>query len=137
VKKTLFLTLEQKKKREKICEHWLVTRMDFTKVVYSDEKKFNLDGPDNWKSYQKQNQPGKRKKRQAGGGGIMCFGLIFSSGILCVKKITGKVTASSYQSLLSSFAVPLMFDLMGDDFLFQQDNCSVHVARSTLDFLEE
>ena len=32
--------------------------------------------------------------------------------------------------MLSSFTLPANFDLMGD-FLLQQDNCSVHIARST------
>ncbi len=40
-------------------------------------------------------------------------------------------------SILSSFALSAVFDLTGDDFIPQQDNCSIHVATSSLNLLEE
>ena len=52
----------------------------FCKSFFTDEKKFNLDGPDNWLSYhlKRENQP-KRQKPQQGGGGIMAHCTVLSN----------------------------------------------------------
>ena len=34
------------------------------------------------------------------------------------------------------YSIPIIRDLIGDDFVIQQDNCSVHVLSKTLEFLE-
>ena len=39
--------------------------------------------------------------------------------------------------MLRSYAVPFIRDLMGEDFIFQRDNCGVHIANVTLEFLDE
>ena len=119
------------------CERWIADRVDWQKVVFSDEKKFNLDGPDNWKTWMWKNEKLDRNNRQGGGGGIMFWGMLFSSGIVFVKKIDGRVTSTVYQQFLQKCALPVINDIMGDDFIFQQDNCSVHVSESSQNFFEE
>ena len=69
--------------------------------------------------------------------GIMVWGMMSPSEIISVTRINGRITAKPYRSMVSSFALPAIFDLMGNCFILQQDNCSVHVARSTLNFFEE
>lgn len=135
--KSIVLTKTHKENRVKICTNWICDRVNWKNVIFSDEKKFNLDGPDSWKSYQATNKSMLRCKRQQGGGGIMYWGMIFPGGFIAVKKLSGRITALKYQELLQSFALPIMRDTMADDFTFQQDNCSVHTAQSTMDFFEE
>ena len=54
-----------------------------------------------------------------------------------VTRINGEITTKTYWSMLPSLALPAIFDLMGEDFILQKDNCSVQVARSTPNFVEE
>ena len=56
-----------------IYQEWLKNRVDFSRVVMTDEKVFRLDGPDNWFSYygSKGNKQ-MRLLRQRGGSSIMC-----------------------------------------------------------------
>lgn len=136
-KQLISLTQKHREQRVKFCQKWIVDRIDWSKVVFTDEKKFNLDGPDNWKTYMRAGAISRRQKRQMGGGGVMFFGMIFPGGIMAVKRLVGRVTAVAYQQMLTSYAVPMMRDLLDDDFVLQQDNCSVHVAHSTLQLLEE
>ena len=41
------------------------------KTVFTDEKRFSLDGPDNWSTWMKTKNDDKIIKRQMGGGGLM------------------------------------------------------------------
>ncbi len=66
----------------------------------------------------------------------MVWGIMFPSGIISVIRTNGRVTAKKQKSAPSSFALVANFDLMEDYFILQQGNCSVHVARSILDFFE-
>ena len=44
---TIFLTAYHKRERIKICKQWLKDRVNWNEVVFTDEKRFNLDGPNN------------------------------------------------------------------------------------------
>ena len=109
------------------------------KLIFFLTKKFNLDGPDNWGTYSRnfsKNRQHFRNKRQAGGGGKMFWGMLLPNGILFVKKVSSRVNSMEYQSILSGFAVPAIRDIMDNDYILQQDNCSIHIAQSTMDFFE-
>ncbi len=134
--KSIVLTKKHKEDRVKMAEQFLGQRLNFQRVIFSDEKRFSLDGPDNICSYTRENQKIFRAKRQSGGGSIMVWGMIFPSGILFIKRVQGNINSQGYIELLSGYAVPLIRDLMDDDFIFQQDNCSIHISKSVLDFFE-
>ena len=66
----------------------------------------------------------------------MFWGILLPTGMLFVKKVSGRVNSMEYQSILCGFAVPAMRDIMDNDYILEQDNCSVHNAQSTMEFLE-
>ena len=43
-----------------MCYKWIIENHNWNLTIFSDEKRFNLDGPDNWKSYM---MPGQFEKR--------------------------------------------------------------------------
>uniref|UniRef100_A0A1I7X420 DDE_3 domain-containing protein n=1 Tax=Heterorhabditis bacteriophora TaxID=37862 RepID=A0A1I7X420_HETBA len=78
-------------------------------MIFGDEKKFNLDGPDGCPSYWRdlRKEPRHFSTRNVGGGSGMIWGA-FSSVVLA------KLTTSSNVS-----------------FTFQLDNATIHATRST------
>ena len=63
-------------------------------------------------------------------------GMLLPTGGIFVKKVTAKITSDEYIKTLREHAIPIIRDIMEDDFVIQQDNCSVHVSSKTLEFLE-
>jgi transposase len=86
VKKQLGLSDEHKAARVIFARRHLKERTDFLKWIFTDEKKFNLDGPDNMRSYILPGEPNPvRIRRQNGGGSVMIFGALASNGNLLIK----------------------------------------------------
>ena len=114
---TIFFTAHHKRERIKICKQWLKDRVNWNEVVFTDQKRFNLDGQDNWQSYHRLGKKVLRKKRQCGCGSIMIWGMVLSSGKIFIIKRNGTFNSSKYKALLSQRAVPIIKIQLGDDFL--------------------
>ncbi|VDN33846.1 unnamed protein product [Cylicostephanus goldi] len=70
------LTDLHKKQRLAFAEEKLTQQIDWTRIVWSDEKKFNLDGPDGLASYwhDLRKEPLHFSRRNFGGGNVMVWG---------------------------------------------------------------
>ena len=94
------------------------------KVGFTDEKKFNLDGPDGYKYYFHDLRKEERflSRRQCGGVSIILWGSISYNGALSLVKISGHQNAIKYVELLDQ-ELGVINDKLGDDsWIFQQDN---------------
>ena len=136
-KQSLLLSKKHKSDRVEIVTKWITQKIDFMRVVFSDEKRFSLDGPDNWMTYQLLNSNLCRQKRQNKGGGLMMWGMVFSTGTIYVKKLIGRQNSENYKDTILSYAVPHIINELGSDFILQQDNCSIHVSKEMTKVLEE
>ena len=58
-------------------------------------KKINLDGPDNWCSWMEEYHQVYFNKRQCGGGSLMDWGMIFSTGQIFVKTLPGRINSNT------------------------------------------
>lgn len=107
-------------------------------VIFSDEKKFNLDGPDGLQYYWHDNRKPKLRygKRHSGGGGIMFWGGIGVQGLTDLVLIEERMDSEMYQRVLRDYLLPSFQNISGDPFIFQQDGAPCHRSRSTLSWLE-
>ena len=117
-----------------MATNWITTNHERSETILSDEKRFSLDGPDNWMSYILKNNENIRRRRICKGGGVMVWLMVMTNGLLSYKIIDGKFSSKEYIQLLKTSAVPTLKLNYGDDFFFQEDNSSVHKAKVVQDF---
>lgn len=136
IPKKLPLQPKHKKMRAELAEKWILENQITKNVVFTDEKRFSFDGPDNWFSWYDPFNPPARIKRQMGGGSLMVWGATLPSGELFVVRLDGKVNSTVFTRMLDTNVTPLLNSKYGQGgFFFQQDNCSVHVSKETKKYL--
>jgi len=136
VPKKLPLKPAHKTKRVELARDWIADNLINKNIVFSDEKRFSFDGPDNWFSWYDPMDPPSRIKRQLKGGGIMVWGMTLPSGKIRVRKLEGRVDSSVYTSLLKHHVKPYLNSELGEgNYFLQQDNCKVHVSKETKKYL--
>lgn len=111
----------------------------WSKVVFSDEKKFNLDGPDGLQFYwhDLRFEPQVFSRRQNGGGSVMVWGAFCAEGKSELVILEGSQDSERYIYTLSEYLLPFLDRVYGRECIFQQDNASIHSSRATKGFLEE
>ena len=128
------LTKLHKKKREQ----WVREKVrwndgDWAKVVFSDEKKFNLDGPDGFQCYWHDLRREEQlfSKRPFGGGSLMIWGAFSSKGKAALVRMEGRQTALKYTQVLEKSLEPFLANNHPDGSIFQQDNAAINTAKLT------
>jgi transposase len=128
------LTQAHKKARLEFAETCIRNRVDFTKIVWSDEKKFNFDGPDGIHYYwhDLRFDSNYLSKRAAGGGSLKLWGA-FVGNQLFELHFTDKINNSqAYTNMLEVCLLPFM----DEDFTFMQDNASFHASNHSTEWLQ-
>ncbi|KAG3247625.1 hypothetical protein PI124_g7690 [Phytophthora idaei] len=111
----------------------------WSQLVFSDEKKFSLDGPDGlqfyWHDLRFETQIYSR--RQSGGGSVMVWGAFCAGGKSELVISERTQNSECYVYTLSEHLLPFIDGIHGRDCIFQQDNASIHSSRATKSFFEE
>lgn len=126
-----------KKARFDFAEKYQFWDEEWSRVVFSDEKKFNLDGPDGssdcWQDKRKKKPT--RESRNFGGGTVMVWAGISDAGKTPICFISTKMNSEKYCELLEEVLIPFLEDAMDENAIFQHDNASCHAASNTKNFL--
>jgi transposase len=136
IKKEIDLSKQNKASRVAICRKWLSEGVASRNIIFTDETRFSLNGPDCNYSWQQPKSRRKRPLRQQGGGSIMIWGMLLPTGELHYVEVKQNVKAVTYIKLLKENALPLIWNRYHHDWLLQQDNAPAHAAAATSDFLE-
>ncbi len=102
----------------------------------SDEKKFNLDGPDGFSMYWDDLRKEEKyfTTRQNGGRGFMLWGAMSWYGLSSLVVVNGSINSEQYCSILEAGLLPFVEEFAPQDWVFQKDNATAHTARDTHTF---
>lgn len=137
--RTPHLTKQHKAKRLEWAKKMVDYGEQWSCVVFTDEKKFNFDGPDGCQYYWHDLRKDEETflSRQQGGGSVMVWAGISARGKTKIAFLEGKQNSEKYIDTISEFLLPYAHLHYGTDFVLQQDNASIHVSRDTSEFLLE
>lgn len=115
-----------------------LTGTEWANVVFSDEKKWNLDGPDGCRYYwhDLRRAPEVFSRRQKGGGGVMVWGAFCSRGQISLAFIEGNQDGTAYQDMLAEHLLPKAPLVTTGEWVFQQDNAPSHSSGATKSWFE-
>lgn len=125
----------QKENRKLVVKEWIAQGINFKKIIFSDEKKFNFDGPDHYMSWCSKNEKSIRNKRVCGGGGLMVHGILSSEGYIRITRVDGTIDTQSYICILTDVFAYLKENY--DDFIYMHDGAPSHKSKKTLAFISE
>ncbi|CDF35348.1 unnamed protein product [Chondrus crispus] len=120
-----------------------ISKGDFfwNKVILSDEKKFNLDGPDENACYWHDLRKNERffSKKQNGGATVMVWGAISPYGVSPLVFLNGNQNSGKYCETLDKALLPFAAEMYGEmeNWVYQQDGASIHRSRFTRSWLNE
>ena len=101
--------------------------------MFSDEKRWTLDGPDGDRGYWRDScTPAVQlPKRSFGGGGVMIWAAFHSGGVLDLHFVTGRLNGPDYQQILAQHLLPFLNTPQRNGYSFVQDNAPCHVSNGT------
>lgn len=134
-KKQIVLSNSQKSTRIEIITEWITTCHQWEKTVFTDEKRFTCNGPDDWRSYMMEGENIVRQSQPCGGGGLMVWMMALPCGLLSFKLYKTTFNGLKYKSLLQESIVPIIRLNLGEDFFYQEDNSRVHKSKIIKEFM--
>lgn len=107
---------------------------DFRNWIFSDEKKFNLAGPDGCnQTWMRKGSVRTVEVPKRCNGSVMEWGAISRSATSELQLISERLTARGYCDILTARLLPMISATS----VFQQDGASVHTAHFTSQFLRD
>ncbi|KAG2978784.1 hypothetical protein PC121_g21828 [Phytophthora cactorum] len=112
------------------------------RVIFSDEKKFNLDGPGGYQYYWHDVRADTElySKRVSGGGSVIVWARMSAHGKTDIAILEGRQDSACYTHTLDSYLAPFIENLRENpgicNPIFQQDNASIHESRFTKAHIE-
>lgn len=111
----------------------------YFQMIFSDEKKFNLDGPDGfngyWRDLRKEEQ--YFTTRNFGGGSCMVWAGFCASGKLDLAFTSFKMNSKDYIQVLETRLLPFLRRFRRKKFTFQQDNAAIHTSKETKQWIKD
>lgn len=141
VRKPLLRPQNKRKRMQWVLDHEDWTEEDFGKVLWTDESKFEVFGSKRRvfvrRSAEEKMMPDCVVPTvKHGGGSVMVWGCFSSHGTGDLVRIHGIMKKEQYKTILEKNAVPSGLRLIGNGFIFQQDNDPKHSSKLCRGYLE-
>ena len=137
--------LKEKNRKKRLA--WAKKHKDWSleqwqKVLWSDESKFEVFGSKR-RTYVRRRKGEKMLPQcikptvKHGGGNVMVWGCFGAGKVGSLHRVEGILNQHGYHSILQRKAIPSGKRLIGEGFVFQQDNDPKHTSRLCRDYLKK
>ena len=125
--------------RVNFAENHLRNGTNWSQVIFSDEKKFNLDGSDGWQYYWHDLRKEELyfSKRTFGGGSVMVWAAFSAQGKSRIAFLKSRYNSGKYIQTLENYLIPLCDEFHEVGYTFQHDNASIHTSRQTNQWFQD
>ena len=135
-----YLTDRHKQKRLLFASRHLKDPYIWERVIFTDEKKFNLKGPDGfnkiWALDHKNHNQYIRKNQTTAS--VMIWASFSVRGVIDIQFIDGRLNSQKYIKLLQLEAFTKFENIFGKrKFILQQDNAPCHVSKYSTDYFRK
>lgn len=142
-RKKPFINAKNRVKRLKWAKkhrNWTVA--DWSRILWSDEKKFNRLGSDGRIYVRRRTGEAFRPvclkgTVKGGGGSLMCWASFSARGTGPIHRINGIMDQVKYKNILNDVLLPFADDNLPITWIFQHDNDPKHTAKSVTKFLQD
>lgn len=133
------LTQRHKENRLNFARNHMGWTDQWQTVIFTDEKRFCLDGPDGYLYYfhdlrKEEKFVARHHNREAG---IMVWGAISSNGVVHLEILNGIQNARKYRDLLLRVKPIINRTMGGLPWIFQHDHAAIHTARIISTWFED
>jgi len=143
LKKKPPLNPKRKEARLTFCRVNMSWCNEWKRVVFSDEKKFNLEGPDGYNYYyyyyfhDLRKETHQLERLHSRVGGVMVWGAISYYRTCELQFLSSNMNAKAYLNVLEKAFPPLENFFNHLPWTFQHDNAPIHTARVVKSFLKD
>ena len=133
------LSVKQKEQRLKWVKDYSHWRTRWRRVIFSDEKKFNLDGPDDFAHYwhDLRKEPQYFSKRQQGCGSVIIWGAIAYNSVSNIAALNGSMNSEKHCQILTECLILFASEDCRENWIYQQENASCHRSKYTTDYFTD
>ena len=131
------LLRKHRQRRVDIARSYIKNGVNWSNVIFSDEKRFSLTGCDSFYTWINKTGSYRSFRKMLRSPSLMIWGMLMPNGLMSYKIMEGTQNSAKYINILKQHALPIIYLNFGKDFIFQQDNCPIHVSKETLKFFNE
>ena len=131
------LTYRMRQKRVQCARVFITKGISWNSVIFTDEKLFTLHGTDSFYSWIQGKQSSMRMKQVVRSPGLMVWAMLMPNGLLSYEILTGRQRSANYIHIIKTKALPIIKLNIKENFIFQQDNCPIHISKESLNFFQQ
>lgn len=131
------INFKQRQKRVEAAKRFIIDGIRWDSVIFTDEKYFTLNGCDSYYCWLKGNKSFYGIKKVIRAPGLMIWGMVLCNGLFSFEIMRGKQNTKKYIDIVEHKAVPIIKLNMQGQFIYQQDNCPIHVSKEAQNFFRK
>lgn len=131
----IVLNENHKTMRKTIVKQWLQERIDPKVIIFTDEKIFRVDGPDNMYSWLSKDTSLKKDLRVGKGGSIPIYGYLTPDCKFEIKFLQENMTGRYYVQILKDVLPKLNAE--NPNYIFMQDGAPAHRSKITQQYIND